>query len=54
MSNKKQHYEFVDESGNALTFKATSLQQAMVMKKKQASKLGIPKEAYRLSRIGKP
>lgn len=53
MSNKKTLYEFVDPSGNPFVFKATSLQQAMVMKKKQAEALGIPKEQFQLSNIGK-
>ncbi|MBP1989550.1 hypothetical protein [Paenibacillus eucommiae] len=53
MSNKKSYYAFEDTSGNTIEFQATSLQQAMVIKKKKAIELGIPKEAFELTSIRK-
>lgn len=53
MSNKKCYYTFEDQAGTTLEFQATSLQQAMVMKKKMAHDLGIPKEAFDLTGISK-
>jgi len=53
MSNKKNYYAFEAPSGTTIEFKATSLQQAMVMKKKKALELGIPKEAFELTSIRK-
>lgn len=50
-SNKKSYYAFEDPSGTAIEFQATSLQQAMVIKKKKAQALGIPKEAFELTSI---
>ncbi|MFC4101613.1 hypothetical protein [Paenibacillus xanthanilyticus] len=51
MADKKLYYAFEDPSGNAIEFRATSLQQAMVMKKKKAEKLGIDKDAFALTSI---
>jgi len=53
MSNKKSYYAFEDPSGTIIEFQATSLQQAMVIKKKKAIDLGIPKEAFELTSIRK-
>jgi hypothetical protein len=53
MSNKKSYYAFEDTSGTTIEFQATSLQQAMVIKKKKALELGIPKEAFELTSIRK-
>jgi len=53
MSNKKNYYAFEDPSGDTIEFQATSLQQAMVIKKKKALELGIPKEAFELKTIRK-
>ncbi|MBO7743551.1 hypothetical protein I8J29_05050 [Paenibacillus sp. MWE-103] len=53
MSNKKCYYVFEDPSGTKLTFKATSLQQAYLIKKKKAHELGIPKEAFEITSISK-
>lgn len=53
MSNKKSYYAFEDTSGTTIEFQATSIQQAMVMKKKRALELGIPKEAFELTTIRK-
>ncbi|MFC4597784.1 hypothetical protein [Cohnella hongkongensis] len=53
MANKKSYYAFEDPSGTTIEFQATSLQQAMVMKKKKALELGIPKEAFELTSIRK-
>ncbi|SFS54233.1 hypothetical protein [Paenibacillus sp. BC26] len=51
MSNKKCYYAFEDSTGNAIEFQATSLQQAMMIKKKKAEHLGIHKEAFELTGI---
>ncbi len=51
MSNKKSYYAFEDPNGTTIEFQATSLQQAMVIKKKKAQELGIPKEAFELTSI---
>jgi hypothetical protein len=51
MSNKKSYYAFEDPNGNTIEFQATSLQQAMVIKKKKAQELGMPKEAFELTSI---
>lgn len=53
MSNKKSYYAFEDPHGTAIEFQATSLQQAMVAKKKKAHELGIPKEAFEFTSIRK-
>jgi hypothetical protein len=53
MSNKKSYYAFEDTSGTTIEFQATSLQQAMVIKKKKSLELGIPKEAFELTSIRK-
>ncbi|NUU59958.1 hypothetical protein [Paenibacillus agri] len=53
MSNKKSYYTFEEPLGTTVEFQATSLQQAMVIKKKKAQELGIPKEAFELTRIRK-
>ncbi|RUS46999.1 hypothetical protein [Cohnella sp. AR92] len=53
MSNKKNYYAFEDPSGKIIEFQATSLQQAMIIKKKKSSELGIPKEAFELKTIRK-
>ncbi|UQZ36968.1 hypothetical protein C2I18_27600 [Paenibacillus sp. PK3_47] len=53
MSNKKSYYAFEAPSGTTIEFQATSLQQAMVIKKKRAHELGIPKEAFELTSIRK-
>lgn len=53
MSNKKSYYAFEDPQGTKVEFQATSLQQAMVIKKKMAHDLGIPKEAFELTSIRK-
>ncbi|MHA6531726.1 hypothetical protein [Paenibacillus sp. BAC0078] len=53
MSNKKSYYAFEDPHGVTIEFQATSLQQAMVIKKKKAQELGIPKEAFELTSIRK-
>ncbi|MBH5316335.1 hypothetical protein I6N90_00750 [Paenibacillus sp. GSMTC-2017] len=53
MSNKKCYYAFEDTSGNLIEFQATSLQQAMMIKKKKAQELGIYKEAFELTSISK-
>ncbi|WP_341282061.1 hypothetical protein [Paenibacillus sp. FSL H8-0537] len=52
MSNKKSYYAFEDPSGTTIEFQATSLQQAMVIKKNKTQELGIPKEAFKLLSIG--
>jgi len=51
MSNKKSYYAFEDPSGTIIEFQATSLQQAMMIKKKKALELGIPKEAFEITSI---
>ncbi|RED77606.1 hypothetical protein [Cohnella phaseoli] len=53
MSNKKSYFSFEDPFGIAIEFQATSLQQAMVIKKKKALEMGIPKEAFELKTIRK-
>ncbi|WP_342436528.1 hypothetical protein NSS79_24680 [Paenibacillus sp. FSL L8-0436] len=53
MSNKRSYYAFEDPLGTTVEFQATSLQQAMVIKKKKAHELGIPKEAFELTSIRK-
>lgn len=53
MSNKKSYYAFEDPSGAKIEFQATSLQQAMVIKKKKAQEVGMPKEAFELTSIRK-
>lgn len=53
MSNKKSYYVFEDPRGTTIEFQATSLQQAMMIKKKKAQELGIPKEAFELKTIRK-
>ncbi len=53
MANKKCYYTFEDQAGTTLEFQATSLQQAMTVKKKMARDLGIPKEAFDLTSISK-
>lgn len=53
MSKKKNYFAFEDPSGFTMEFQATSLQQAMVIKKKRAKELGIPKEAFELKTIRK-
>lgn len=53
MAQKKSYYAFEDTNGNTLEFQATSLQQAMVIKKKKAQELGIPKEAFEITSISK-
>ncbi|OPH47381.1 hypothetical protein BC351_40080 [Paenibacillus ferrarius] len=53
MSNKKSYYAFEDPLGTTVEFQATSLKQAMVIKKKKAQELGIPKEAFELTSIRK-
>jgi hypothetical protein len=53
MSNKKNYYSFEDPAGTTIEFQATSLQQAMVIKKNKALELGIPKEAFELVSIRK-
>jgi hypothetical protein len=53
MSNKKSYYAFEDSRGTTIEFQATSLQQAMMIKKKKAQELGIPKEAFELKTIRK-
>ena len=53
MSNKKNYYSFEDTAGTTIEFQATSLQQAMVIKKNKALDLGIPKEAFELVSIRK-
>jgi len=53
MSNKKSYYAFEEPSGTTIEFQATSLQQAMVIKKKKALELGIPKEAFEITSIRK-
>ncbi|MBW7453664.1 hypothetical protein ACFOLF_37210 [Paenibacillus sepulcri] len=53
MSNRKSYYAFENPSGTSIEFQATSLQQAMVIKKKKAQELGIPKEAFELKSIRK-
>ncbi|WP_373233336.1 hypothetical protein [Cohnella sp.] len=53
MSNKKNYYVFESPNGTAIEFQATSLQQAMVIKKKKALTMGIPKEAFELTSIRK-
>lgn len=51
MSNKKSYYSFEDPSGTTIEYRATSLQQAMVIKKKLALNLGISKEDFELTNI---
>ncbi|GLX70671.1 hypothetical protein [Paenibacillus glycanilyticus] len=51
MSNKKNYYSFEDPSGTTVEYRATSLQQAMVIKKKIASELGMDKEEFALTNI---
>jgi len=53
VSNKKSYYSFEDPFGTTIEFQATSLQQAMVIKKKKAFEMGIPKEAFELKTIRK-
>lgn len=53
MSNKKSYYAFEDPHGTTIEFQATSLKQAMVIKKKRAQALGIPKESFELTTIRK-
>ncbi|OKP91645.1 hypothetical protein A3844_00515 [Paenibacillus helianthi] len=53
MSNKKSYYAFEEPLGTTIEFQATSLQQAMVIKKKKAHEMGIPKEAFELTSIRK-
>ncbi|WP_336773239.1 hypothetical protein [Paenibacillus sp. MMO-58] len=53
MSNKKNYYSFEDPSGTTFEYRATSLQQAMVIKKKLALELGISKEDFELTNISK-
>jgi len=53
MSNKKSYYAFEDISGTIIEFQATSLQQAMLIKKKRAQELRIPKESFELTSIRK-
>ncbi|KQX68072.1 hypothetical protein [Paenibacillus sp. Root444D2] len=53
MSNKKSYYAFEDPLSTTVEFQATSLQQAMVIIKKKAQELGIPKEAFELTSIRK-
>ncbi|AIQ46555.1 hypothetical protein R70723_12250 [Paenibacillus sp. FSL R7-0273] len=53
MSKKKSYYAFEDPRGTTIEFQATSLQQAMVIKKKRAQEMGIPKEAFELTSIRK-
>ncbi|TVY03992.1 hypothetical protein [Paenibacillus cremeus] len=53
MSNKKNYYSFEDPSGTAIEYRATSIQQAMVIKKKLALDMGISKEAFELKSISK-
>lgn len=53
MSNKKSYYAFEDPNGTTIEFQATSLQQAMLIKKKKAQELGIHKEAFELKTIRK-
>ncbi|MBB3112704.1 hypothetical protein FHS18_004806 [Paenibacillus phyllosphaerae] len=52
MAQKKSYYAFEDPSGTKFEFQATSLQQAMVIKKKKAEKLGLDKDAFGLTGIG--
>ncbi|ACT01502.1 hypothetical protein [Paenibacillus sp. JDR-2] len=51
MANKKNYYSFEDPSGTTIEYRATSLQQAMVIKKKLALDLGISKEDFELTNI---
>ncbi|REE68095.1 hypothetical protein A8990_13824 [Paenibacillus taihuensis] len=53
MSNKKCYYSFEDASGTAIEYRATSLQQAMVIKKKLAENMGISKEDFALTSVSK-
>ncbi len=53
MSNKKNYYSFEDPSGTTIEYRATSLQQAMVIKKKLALDLGISKDDFELTNISK-
>jgi hypothetical protein len=53
MSNKKSYYSFEDPFGTAIEFRANSLQQAMVIKKKLALGLGISKDTFELKNISK-
>lgn len=53
MANKKSYYTFEEPSGTTIEFQATSLQQAMIIKKKRAQELGIEKEAFELKTISK-
>ncbi|RAP76542.1 hypothetical protein [Paenibacillus montanisoli] len=53
MSNKKSYYSFEDPTGTTIEYRATSLQQAMVIKKKLASDIGISKEDFELKSISK-
>ncbi|RIX50025.1 hypothetical protein D3P08_22420 [Paenibacillus nanensis] len=53
MANKKSYYTFEEPSGTTIEFQATSLQQAMTIKKKRAQELGIEKEAFELKTISK-
>ncbi|TYP79289.1 hypothetical protein [Paenibacillus methanolicus] len=51
MADKKLYYAFEDPSGTAIEFRATSLQQAMVIKKKKAEKMGLDKDVFALTSI---
>ncbi|MFB9324623.1 hypothetical protein ACFFSY_01555 [Paenibacillus aurantiacus] len=51
MANKKSYYAFEGPSGTTIEFRATSLQQAMVIKKKKAEELGFAKEDFDLTGI---
>lgn len=51
MANKKMYYAFEDPFGDSMEFQATSLRQAMVIKKKKAQAIGKPKEAFELTSI---
>ncbi|AZN43117.1 hypothetical protein [Paenibacillus albus] len=53
MSNQKCYYTFEDPSGTSFEYRATSLQQAMVIKKKLALDMGISKDEFELTSISK-
>lgn len=53
MADKKMYYAFEDPFGTTMEFQATSLRQAMVIKKKRAESIGKPKEAFELTSIRK-
>ncbi|WP_308634043.1 hypothetical protein [Paenibacillus silvisoli] len=53
MSNKKSYYSFEDPSGTTIEYRATSLQQAMVIKKKLAADMGISKDDFELKSVNK-